>query len=104
MVRSNDREQSHGEQATTYYTTNIVPQTAALNQHRWAAFESYLQTVAEGPGQPDVYIFVGPRGNAGTIAGGKVVVPTATWKVAVVLPAGMSPASITKRSDIIDVI
>jgi DNA/RNA endonuclease G (NUC1) len=104
MVRSNDRELAHGDQATTYYTTNIVPQWANLNQGRWADLESYLQTVEEGPGNPEVYIFAGPRGNAGTIANGRIVVPVATWKVAVVLPAGMSPASITKASDIIDII
>ncbi|HEY1104932.1 MAG TPA: DNA/RNA non-specific endonuclease, partial [Agromyces sp.] len=104
MVRSNDRELAHGDQATTYYTTNIVPQWANLNQGRWNDLESYLQTVAEGAGNPEVYIFAGPRGNAGTIANGRIVVPVATWKVAVVLPAGMSPASITKASDIIDII
>jgi DNA/RNA endonuclease G (NUC1)/uncharacterized protein YjdB len=104
MVRSNDRELAHGDQATTYYTTNIVPQWANLNQGRWADLESYLQTVEEGPGNPEVYIFAGPRGNAGTIANGRIVVPVATWKVAVVLPAGMSPSSITKTSDILDII
>ena len=104
MVRSNDRELARGEQATTYYMTNIVPQYAALNQHRWAAFESYLQTVADGPGTPEVYIVTGPRGNAGTIAGGRVAIPVATWKVAVVLPAGMTPAQVHAKTDIIALI
>jgi DNA/RNA endonuclease G (NUC1)/PKD repeat protein len=104
MVRSNDRELARGEQATTYFMSNIVPQTAALNQHRWAALETYLQTVADGPTHPEVYIVAGPRGNAGTIGGGHVVIPTATWKVALVLPAGTTPASIHGPSDIIDLI
>jgi DNA/RNA endonuclease G (NUC1) len=104
MVRSNDRELARGDQATTYYTSNIVPQFANLNQGRWADFESYLQSVADGPTLPEVYIFAGPRGNAGTIAGGRVVVPTNTWKVAVVLRAGMTPDQVHDKSDIVDLI
>jgi DNA/RNA endonuclease G (NUC1) len=104
MVRSNDRELAHGDQATTYYMSNIVPQYGALNQHRWAAFEDYLQTVADGATHPEVYIVTGPRGNVGTIADGRVAIPTATWKVAVVLPAGMTPDQVQAKSDIIDLI
>jgi DNA/RNA endonuclease G (NUC1) len=104
MVRSNDRELARGDQAQTYYMSNIVPQYPNLNQGRWGGLETYLQTVSEGAGHPDVYIVAGVRGDAGTIGNGRIVVPTHTWKVALVLPAGVSPATITKPSDVLDVI
>jgi DNA/RNA endonuclease G (NUC1) len=104
MVRSNDRELAHGDQATTYYMANIVPQYANLNQGRWADFESYLQTLVDGPTHPQVYIVAGPRGEAMRIADGRVAVPTNTWKVAVVLAAGMTPDQVRNPGDVIDLI
>ena len=104
MVRSNDRELGTRDQATTYYLSNIVPQFAANNQGRWADFESYLQTVEEGAGLPDVYIVTGGRGEASRIANGRIAVPTYTWKVALVVRNGATLASIRQPSDILDVI
>lgn len=104
MVRSNDRELARGDQARTYYLSNIVPQQADQNQGRWNDLESDLQSIADGAGLPEVYVFTGPRGDAGTIAGGRIVVPTHTWKVALVLPHGMTPAQVDDPSDLLDVI
>jgi DNA/RNA endonuclease G (NUC1)/PKD repeat protein len=104
MVRSNDRELAHGDQATTYYLSNVVPQWANTNQGRWADLESYLQTVEERAAHPDVYIVTGGRGEASRIAGGRIAVPTHTWKVALVVAHGATPESITKKSDILEVI
>jgi DNA/RNA endonuclease G (NUC1) len=104
MVRSNDRELDSLDQAQTYYTSNILPQWGNQNQGRWADLENYLQTVEEGAGNPEVYIIAGGRGEASRIAGGRIAVPTHTWKVALVLKNGATLASIDDPSDIVDVI
>jgi DNA/RNA endonuclease G (NUC1) len=104
MVRSNDRELGTRDQAATYYLSNILPQYANQNQGRWGDLESYLQTVTEGPTLPEVYILAGGRGEAGRIAGGRIAVPTHTWKVAIVLKSGATLASIDDPSDIVDLI
>jgi DNA/RNA endonuclease G (NUC1) len=104
MVRSNDRELGHRDQAATYYLSNVVPQWANTNQGRWADLEDYLQKVEEGAGLPDVYIVAGGRGEASRIAAGRIAVPTHTWKVALVLPHGMTPAQISRPSDVLDLI
>jgi DNA/RNA endonuclease G (NUC1) len=79
----------------TYLMTNMVPQSPDNNQGPWAAFEGYLRTQADAGNE--IYIVAGPNGIGGvgsasgstinTIAGGRVTVPSSTWKVAVVLPA-----------------
>ena len=104
MVRSNDRELGTRDQAATYYLSNILPQYANQNQGRWGDLEAYLQTVSEGPTSPEVYILAGGRGEAGRIAGGRIAVPTHTWKVALVLRNGATLASIDDPSDVVDVI
>lgn len=104
MVRSNDRELARGDQATTYYLSNIVPQYASQNQGRWGSLETYLQAVADGPSQPEIYIFAGPRGEAKRVGGGRIAVPTHTWKVAVVLRAGVTPAQVDDVSDVLELI
>ena len=104
MVRSNDRELGTRDQAATYYLSNIVPQWDDQNQGRWGDLESHLQTVSEGAGLPDVYILTGGRGEASRIAAGRIAVPTHTWKVALVVKAGATLASIDDPTDILDVI
>ncbi|HKP47408.1 MAG TPA: DNA/RNA non-specific endonuclease [Pyrinomonadaceae bacterium] len=78
----------------TYLMSNMVPQAPNNNQGPWAQFEAYLRTQADA--NNEIYIVSGPSGIGGvgsvngdtvnTIAGGHVTVPSATWKVALLLP------------------
>lgn len=86
MTPSADRTRSVPDNSATFFMTNMVPQLAANNQGPWEDFESYLRTVAQAGNE--IYIVSGVAGNIGTIAGGRVVVPEYTWKVALVLPNG----------------
>ena len=86
MTPSGDRTRSVPDNSATFLMTNIVPQTAANNQGPWEDFETYLRSVANQGNE--IYIYSGVYGNFGTIAGGRIVVPTATWKVVLVLPNG----------------
>jgi endonuclease G len=89
MARSADRTAGNVDNATTFYLTNIVPQTADLNQGVWAQFENALADSARN-GRA-VYIITGPlyaQGHALTFLKneGKVAVPDSTWKVAFIGP------------------
>jgi DNA/RNA endonuclease G (NUC1) len=86
MCPSGDRTRSIPDNSATFLMTNFVPQLAANNQGPWEDFESYCRTLASQGNE--IYIIDGPSGSAGTIAGGKVVIPLVTWKVALVLPNG----------------
>jgi endonuclease G len=71
--------------------SNIVPQTADLNQGPWAALEDYCRSLVSAGNE--LYIISGGRGSKGTIDSGRVQIPNSTWKVIMVLPNGSSDVS-----------
>ena len=86
LARSFDRTSASLDNAFTFYFSNIVPQAADLNQGPWALLENFLGDLARFQNR-EVYIIAGVAGNKGTIKNeGKIVIPTSTWKVAVILP------------------
>lgn len=86
LVRSFDRTAGSLDNAHTFYFTNIIPQAADMNQGPWGAFESYVGDLARRENK-EVYIITGVAGSKGTVKGeGKIVIPAATWKVAVIMP------------------
>ena len=93
MARSFDRTTSNGDNASTYYLTNIVPQQADLNQGVWAQFENALGDSATKGGRA-VYIVTGPlysRSHGLTFLKNerKVAIPDSTWKIALIGPRAM---------------
>ena len=90
MTRSFDRTAANGDNASTFYLTNIVPQQADLNQGVWARFENKLGDSATIGGRA-VYIITGPlysRSHGLTFLKneGKVAIPDSTWKIALIGP------------------
>lgn len=83
----------------TFYMTNIVPQTMALNQFPWQKLESYARSLARRSNT--LYTIAGVYGDAGRLKG-RVTVPTNCWKVIVVFPRG-SGIEFTKRTRVIAV-
>jgi DNA/RNA endonuclease G (NUC1) len=73
----------------TFLMSNVAP-LAHDNQLAWDNFDSYLRSLLPGN---EIYIVAGPAGAATTIANGHVTVPTHTWKIALVLPAGENDLS-----------
>jgi len=86
MTRSFDRTTGSLDNARTYLFSNVVPQASDMNQGPWAILENDLGDFARVQGR-EVYIITGVAGNKGTLKNeGRVVIPTSTWKVAVVMP------------------
>jgi endonuclease G, mitochondrial len=96
MTPSGDRTSTVADNSATFLMTNMVPQAPGNNQGPWEKLESYLRTQVGANGGQEIYIIagsygVGGTGTAGTtntIAGGKVTVPSYTYKIAVILSNG----------------
>ncbi len=88
---SGDRTATKEDNDATFVMSNMLPQTAALNQHVWKDLEDYCRDLANQGNE--LYITAGGVGSAKRIGKGKINVPTDCWKVIVVLPAGDSDLS-----------
>jgi DNA/RNA endonuclease G (NUC1) len=95
LARSFDRTAGSLDNAFSFYFTNIIPQAADLNQGPWAAMENHLGDLARLQNR-EVYIIAGVAGSKGTLKDeGLIVIPTHTWKVAVILPRDQGLADFT---------
>jgi len=99
MCPSADRTNLETNNDSVFIMSNIIPQTQAQNGGPWETLEGYCRTLASAGNK--LYIYSGPWGEGGTglngymtsFASGKVTVPTKTWKVIMVLPAGTDDVS-----------
>jgi endonuclease G, mitochondrial len=85
MTPSADRTASVTDNQATFILTNILPQAPDNNQGLWAQFEDYTRSLVQGGNE--VYIVAGGTGSLGTLANGRLNIPSAVWKVLLVLPA-----------------
>lgn len=94
MCPSDDRDSMAAENRTTFLLSNIVPQAPAHNRQSWRLLEEYTRSLLTAGNE--CYIIAGATGQGGTgdngtastLAGGKLTVSAALWKVIVVLPIG----------------
>lgn len=94
LCPSDDRDSTAQENRTTFLLTNIVPQAPQFNRQSWRLLEEYTRSLLTNGNE--CYVIAGAAGQAGTgdngtvstLAGGKLTVPGALWKVIVVLPVG----------------
>jgi DNA/RNA endonuclease G (NUC1) len=100
LARSFDRTTGSLDNARTFLFDNIIPQASDQNQGPWAALENDLGDLARVQDK-EVYIIAGAFGNKGTLKNeGKVVIPTYTWKVALILPRDHGLADIHDYRDV----
>jgi DNA/RNA endonuclease G (NUC1) len=100
LARSFDRTAGSLDNATTFYFSNIIPQASDNNQGPWAMFENELGNFARNDNR-EVYVIAGASGNKGTLKDqGRVVIPTHTWKVALILPRDQGLADVRDYRDV----
>ncbi len=100
LARSFDRTTGSLDNAATFYFSNIIPQASDNNQGPWAQFENHLGDLARNDNR-EVYIVAGASGSKGTVKNeGRITIPSATWKVALVLPRDAGLASIDSWDDV----
>jgi endonuclease G len=100
MVPSADRFGNADENAETFYMTNIVPQTADVNEFVWQKIEVYARAMVRRGA--DLYTIAGVYGDARRLKG-RVTVPTNCWKIIVVLTAGGGPMDVNENTRVIAV-
>ncbi|HKG11847.1 MAG TPA: DNA/RNA non-specific endonuclease [Pyrinomonadaceae bacterium] len=97
---SADRTNTVASNSATFLMTNMMPQSPDNNQGPWESLESYCRSLVSSGSE--LYIVAGGTGSGGTgsnggttttVASGHVAVPSQTWKVIIVLPAGTNDVS-----------
>lgn len=120
MCDSKDRTNTADNNSATFYMTNMVPQSKRNNEQTWKGLEDESRKLAQGSGQPELYIVAGPWGAGGTSVDGTftslpmkrrgqvvgtITVPKCVWKVVLVAPHGtVSPSQVTASAQMIAVI
>lgn len=100
LVPSADRFGDSSANLETFAMTNIVPQSAELNQFPWEKLESYSRRLVRRG--YDLYTVAGCYGNKGRLRR-KVTVPTNCWKTVVVLRGGETLADVDATTRVIAV-
>lgn len=91
MAPSADWTSSEADNNTTFFLSNFLPQTRDLNAGPWERLETALRdSVAGGR---EAYVIAGGVFDNGVGLGtllnlGKIAIPNAAWKIAVITPAG----------------
>ena len=109
MSPSADWADTPGDNAPTFFLSNMIPQNQAANAGAWGSLENYLRTLATG--STEIYIIAGPiftknRSGAGVDgfgwmnSTGHIAVPDSMWKVAIVVPDTRDAGAITNPSDL----
>ena len=107
MSPSADWAVAPGDNAPTFFLSNMIPQNQTANAGAWGDLENYLRTLAVG--SAEIYIVAGPiftkgrtggQDGLGFMAGtGRIAVPDSMWKVAVVVLDGRPASGITGPAD-----
>ncbi|MCW3465765.1 DNA/RNA non-specific endonuclease [Chitinophaga nivalis] len=96
---SADRTSTVAANSSTFLMSNMIPQAPQNNQQTWNNMEQYIRSLVTAGNE--VYVIMGSygtggngsKGNANTIDGGRVTVPSNVWKVVVVIPNGSNDLS-----------
>src|SRR6478752_3457453 len=88
----------------TFLMTNMVPQVHSLNAGPWKSAETYEREVVQKEGK-EVYVVAGGiyDSNSGTIGGGAVAVPRASYRVTIVVERGQGPNDVTMATPVVAV-
>jgi endonuclease G, mitochondrial len=104
MTPSADRDGNVADQSSTFFMTNILPQSPDNNQGPWAKLEEYCRDLVKKG--KTLYIVAGGYGNKGAIGRGtqKIAVPETVWKVIVVFDqANATTSNVTNKTRVIAV-
>jgi endonuclease G len=108
LAPSADWTSSDGDNAATYFLTNMLPQRQDMNAGPWAGFETFLRTLATGGRQ--LYLVAGgiwTRNRSGSgvdgfgvMPGASLAIPDTMWKVAVVVPDSRAATQVTTPAEV----
>lgn len=103
LTPSGDRTANTKDNAATFLMTNIIPQAPDNNRGPWRELEEYGRLLVQQG--KELYIIAGAYGNRDRLAKGRLIAPSRTWKVIVVLDqpgAGLDSIQATTRVIAVD--
>jgi len=105
IVGSGERQNTRRANSKTFVLSNILPQLHENNSGPWFHLESYCRDLV-GRENKDVYFVAGGlyEGETQTIGKNKIAVPSATWKVAVIVDRGVQPSEMNANTRVISII
>jgi endonuclease G len=86
LCPSKDRSATRDDNDATFVMSNVLPQTADLNEDVWEGLESYCRERARDGNE--LFLVSGGYGSRGRIASNQINVPAHCWKLIVELPQG----------------
>lgn len=108
MAPSADWNVSDGDNAPTFYLSNMLPQNQTLNSGAWGDLENHLRDLATG--STEIYVIAGGIFTKGRTDGqdgfgfmnsiGHIAVPDSVWKIAVIVPDARAANGIGSPSDV----
>ncbi len=104
IVRSEERTASEEDNRSTFYMTNVMPQTPDLNQGVWLKFELFCEDLCKKDNKT-LYVYSGGVFHSdSTVKGeGKIAVPDSCFKIILVLDQGQGIESVNTSSTVIAV-
>jgi len=109
MSPSADWADTPGDNAPTFFLSNMIPQNQTANSGAWGGLENDLRGMVTASNE--IYIIAGPiftknRSGAGVDgfgfmnSSGRIAVPDSMWKVAIVVPDTRSASAIDSPSEV----
>lgn len=95
LVRSEERTYSEQANRSTFFMTNIIPQTPDLNRGVWYNFEQYCQELCTQQ-HKDLYIIAGGIYDSDITTlkdEGKVEIPDSCYKIIYIVDSGQKPTA-----------
>ncbi len=102
MVMSEERTRTKTDNKSTFYLSNILPQTEDLNQILWRGFEDYCNDLCRQDNK-ELYIIAGGIFHTENKIKNKICIPDSCFKIVVVLDRGEGVQEITDTTLVIAV-
>jgi endonuclease G len=103
LIPSEDRSRTTKQNEGTFLMTNMTPQRPDLNRGPWRYLEDYTRKIATEKGKDVQVIAGGVMPDRMKTIGSGVAVPTAFFKIAVVLDKGKGLDSVDANTEVIAV-
>ncbi len=102
QVRSEERTKTVDDNKSTFFMSNILPQTPDLNRGVWLNLEYYLEKLCKEEDK-QIFIISGGIYSTDSFINNIVAIPDTCYKIALVLEKGQNRKNITKNTRIIAV-
>jgi endonuclease G, mitochondrial len=104
ILRSEERTRTKEDNITTFYYTNMMPQTPDLNRGVWLKFERYCEKLCKEEDKELYIIAGGIYHNGYGVIGDNIAVPDSCFKIVVILDKGARLKDVNTDTKIIAVV